>query len=345
VNATTNYKAIWIDDELFRAKHWKGGLSGTLLGRDVEINLEFFKVTNKLFEEVAGRLPGWLESPPDLIIIDQKFTTAGQLPFDVHGSGLAHLLRPLMPRTPIVCVSAQTIDSDDFNMEDLSEYTYLFSIHRLSDPEQQERLFSIAQDFRRLCFDPKAAVRTLLVDALQPPIADRAALLSILPDEFESQYIHGTTPHRIARWILNVLMRRPGFLWDPLDAGTFVGMTEEAFLRNRVHFQSALYAGPFATETRPLWWSAAITDALYLVVPAYAHLPPTQAGRNLPGVLAADFSKCKVSGGTPDVVVYADSSKAQRYAVCRRFSVPLSEEEGAVPGFPPRLKLANERRG
>lgn len=340
----TIFRAVWIDDDLARADSWKGGLVGSLLGKEVEIELDTFEVTAKLIDEISVRLVHWTTTPPDLIIIDQKFTMAGQLPFDLHGSGLAHLLRLQLPRTPIVCVSAQKLNSDDFNMEDLSEYTYLFSVSSLSETAQQERLFSIAQDFRKLCFNPKTPVREQVIDALLPPSADREALLSVLPDEFESDYVHGTTPHRIARWILNVLMLRPGFLWDPLDAGTFVGLTESAFIRCQEHFESALYKGPFATETRPLWWASEVTDALYKAIPDFDHLPPSQAGRHLPTVTDADFSKCLVSTGIPDVVVYADMSMETRYAVCRRFATQLSDAESAVPGFPPRLKLVNLRK-
>lgn len=341
---STIFKAVWIDDMLERITPWKGGLTGTLRGKDVAIDIDAFEVTSKLIEEISERLAHWVSSPPDLIIIDQQFTKAGKLPFDLHGSGLAHLLRLQLPFTPIVCVSAQKLNSDDFNMEDLSEYTYLFALGSLPELSQQERLFSIAQDFRRLCFGPKTPVRAHVVQALLSPASDREALLSVLPDEFESEYVHGTTPHRISRWILNVLMARPGFLWDSLNAATFIGLTEQGFLKCSDHFESALYSGPFATQTQPLWWASAITDALYQAVPDFGHLPPSQAGRRLPSITEADYSRCQVSGETPDVVAYADTSMEVRFPICRRFATQLSDAESAVPGFPPRLKLANLRR-
>lgn len=338
------YKAVWIDDDLTRILRWKDGLEGPLLGQEVKIDVEAFEVTSELIAKVAQCLERWVTSPPDLIIIDQKFTKAGKLPFDLHGSGLAHLLRLQLPETPIVCVSAQQLNSDNFNMEDLSEYTYLFSLNALHDPAQQEKLLSIAQDFKRLCFGSRTPVRAQIVQALAPPENDREALQCVLPDEFESDYVHGTTPHRISRWILNVLMTRPGFLWDALNVGTFIGLTEQGFLKCSSRFESALYKGPFATHTQPLWWSSAVTDALYREVPDFGHLPPSQAGRQLPGVTPEDFSKCLYSSETPDVVVYADMSMETRYTVCRRFATQLSDAESAVPGFPPRLKLANMRK-
>ena len=345
MTSTKIFDAIWIDDHIGRAQNWQGSLAGPLRGQDVEISLEMFEVTSNLITDITKKLVTWTEKPPSLIIIDQKFTKAGRLPFDLHGSALAHLIRLELPHVPIVCVTAQTIDSADFNMEDLSEYTYLFSIDKLSELEQQERLFSIAEDFSKFCFESKQGVRHLIVQALSAPESDSAALSSVLPDEFESRFVHGTTPHRIAKWVLTVLMQRPGFLWDAMDAGTFLGLTQEGFTRVSDQFESALYKGPFAIETKPLWWASEIANALYEAVPDHAHLRPVDAGRHLPGVQPDDFSKCVVSGETPDVVVYADSSRLSRFPVCLRYSLPLSEEESSVPGFPPRLRLLNERRG
>lgn len=339
------FNVIWIDDNIARVQPWVGSLAGPLRGQDVEVLLESFEVTSNLIPDITKKIETWRANPPSLIIIDQKFTQAGRLPFDLHGSALAHLIRLELPHVPIVCVTAQTIDSSDFNMEDLSEYTYLFSIEKLSDLEQQERLFSIAEDFSKLCFESKQGVRRLIVQALAAPASDSAALNNILPEEFESQFIHGTTPHRIAKWVLTVLMQRPGFLWDALDAGTFLGLTEEAFARISDQFEPALYKGPFQLEAKPLWWASEIANTLYEAVPDHAHLRPVDAGRHLPGILPDDFSKCIVSGETPDVVVYSDSSRLSRFPVSLRYAVPLSDEESSVPGFPPRLKLSNERRG
>ncbi len=343
------FRFVWVDDRIERAQDFIGGLNGSLRKNPVETDLEVVAVTTTVFDDLSQKASEWILDPPDLIMLDHDFSKVGKRMFALSGSALAHLLRIQLPRTPIVCMSGQKINSDQFNIEDLSEYTYIFDVNEINGEENLERLFSIANDFNLLCFPEKKAVRQALVDVLLPPESDKPSLLSVLPEEFEGTFVHGTSPHRMARWVLNILMRRPGFLCDSLEVATFLGLNEAAFT-NKVqqYFGSARYKGPFATDTKPLWWASALTDVLYEVLPQQMALSPSGAGRQFSGIVEEDFSRCGVTNEhtpAPDVVAYTDSTKTERRAVKSSYTIPLSDEASSILGFSTRLRIRNERRG
>lgn len=346
---TTKFNFVWIDDSPDRAQKWIGGLDTSLMGNPVSADLEVVAVTEDFLIELDQRVTGWATRAPDLVMLDHNLSKVNKRLYGMHGSALAHLLRIQMPSTPIVCVSGQRINSDEFNAEDISEYTYLFDVNELHSEENLENLFAIAQDFRLLSFPPKQPVRHTLVDLLKAPHIDQSALISILPEEFEGTFVHSTSPHRVARWILNVLMRRPGFLYDTLEVATLLGLTEKAFEdKVKPHFEPARYQGPFRTEARPLWWASALSDVLYETLPQHAVLSPQEAGRLFEGIEEKDFSHCEVTGRSsppPDVVAFTDSTKAERRAVRHSFTVPLSEESSSLLGFSTSLKIRNDRKG
>jgi hypothetical protein len=344
----TRFNFTWIDDTPERAENFRGALAGNLRNEPTEVQLEVIGLKDGFVDELNACVEQWLTSPPDLIMIDHSFTKVQKRMFGIHGSALAHLLRVQLPGTPMVCVSAQNLNSADFSAEDISEYTYLFDVNRLNNEDSLEILFAIAQDFATFRFPEKEPVRHLLVDALLPPEGDKSALLNVLPEEFEGTFVHSTSPHRMARWVLNVLMSRPGFLVDTLEAATMLGLTEEGFARKvKQYFGPARYSGPFATETRPLWWASALPDALYEVVPDHVTLVPTEAGRRLPGIEESDYSRCAVTGEhspPPDVVAFTDATASERRAVRYSYTEPLSEEASSQLGFSTRLKIKNPRR-
>lgn len=348
---TIQFGFVWIDDTPERAEKWIGALDGSLRGELVETKLEVVGLTNNFIEELDRKVGEWIANSPNLIMLDHNFSKVQKRLFGMHGSALAHLLRIQLPKTPIVCVSGQRLDSDDFNAEDISEYTYLFDVNQINSESDLETLFAIAKDFHLLCFPEKVPVRHALVDALKAPEADKQALISILPEEFEAELVvHSTSPHRIARWVLNVLMKRPGFLYDALETATLLGLTEAAFLTKiKPRFEDARYCGPFATDTRPLWWTSKLTEVLYAALPEHAVLPSQEAGRRFAEIVEDDFSRCGVTNEhtpAPDVVAYTDATTAsERKAVRHRFAIPLSEEASSLLGFPTRLRIRNERRG
>jgi CheY-like chemotaxis protein len=348
---TNKLKFVWIDDTPDRADKWKESFSTLRSGTHVEADVEVIALTQNFLIVLEQRATEvWDKNPPDLIILDHNLQKVTNRPFGMHGSALAHLIRNQLDGTPIVCVSAQKINSDDFNSEDISEYTYIFDIEKLNSESNMELIFSIAQDFKKICYNKKSPIRYQLLDTLAVPASDRSSLLSVLPEEFESQFLHGTSPHRIARWILNVLMHRPGYLVDALEAATLLGIKEESFTEKvAVNFDAARYRGPFATDSHPLWWASLLMDVLYQKLPHCDALASQEAGRCFPGVTEQDFSVCGFTGQhtpPPDVVAHVDATPgSNRIAVRHGFTVPFSDEAGSILGFSTKLRIRNERKG
>jgi hypothetical protein len=338
----TRMRFVWIDDQANRNTNWIPHFEAGPDHGDASAEVQMITASGDLLTQIQSWVDANAASPPDLFMVDHDLQQAiRQGGLQLKGSSLAHLLRLNLPNTPIVCVSNQSMNSRDFDWEQLSEYTHVFPLSQLNHPEHIELIFAIALDYSRICFGASENVRRDIVNALAPPEADREALFAVLPEEFEAHVEHRTTPHRIARWILNVFMERPGFLLDALGAATQVGLKEEAFVRIAFPlFAEAEYRGPFATAARKLWWASQLTEVLYARLPQEASLPPQLAGRKLPDIAPHDYSVCGVTGESsppPDVVAYLDEQKRERAAMRSERTEPIGAD--SVLGFAPRLKL------
>ncbi len=331
----------WIDDENKKVESFRAAIEGGIGSRGTA-HIEYLPVPKNVLEELAIWAKSVARRPPNLIIVDHIFAKSHA--FGLKGSSVAHLLRNTLPTTPMVCVTAMLERKSAFDQEDLSEYTAVIGYTDLE--EHIETLYAIAQDFRKVV--PKGrTVREHTIAALKPPARDKADLLRILPEEFQNQ-ARPTTPHRIASWIYNVLLDRPGFLYDRLNSATLLGLNEKAFDRIKPMFERAMYKGPFASLSRPRWWVSAIRKALFHMVDPSVPDAPQLAGRTLPGITEQDFSVCYVSKKSvppPDAVALTDATRsAQQRVVRREFAVKHPQDPGTMPGFETRLVLRKGRR-
>jgi hypothetical protein len=344
---TIQQRFVWIDDRVERAEPFRSAFAGSLRNEDAKASLEIVQVNVGVLDALNTRSEQWKQEKPDLFLIDHDFSTAANRPFDLRGSVLAQLLRNQLPFVPMVCVTGQKLNSNKFTTEDLSAYTYLFNLAEITNEDEMEKLFAIAKDFQSICFPETKVSREEIIRVLAPPEVDKPVLQNVLPGEFESEYVHGASPHRIARWILNVLMEKPGFLSDSLDVATYLGLTERAFLEKvKPRFEAARYRGPFWTEAQPRWWTSLIGDVLYGALPETVSIPPREAGRKFEGIVEDDFSRCAYTGDhtpAPDVVAYTDSTKFERKAVRHRFTEPISADASSVLGFSTVLKIRKDR--
>ena len=343
----TRMRFVWIDDQANRNTNWIPHFEAGPGHSDDSAEVQLITASQDLLTQIQSWVATNAANPPDLFMVDHDLQQAiRQGGLQLKGSSLAHLLRLNLPNTPIVCVSNQSLNSRDFDWEQLSEYTHVFPLSQLNHPEHIELIFAIALDYPKICFGATDNVRRDIVNALVPPEADREALFAVLPEEFEAHVEHQTTPHRIARWILNVFMDRPGFLLDALGAATLVGLKEDAFLRIAPQvFTRAEYLGPFSTAARKLWWASQLSEILYARLPHEVSLPPQLAGRRLPDITPQDYSVCGATGESsppPDVVAYLDEQKRGRVAMRSERTEPIGAD--SILGFAPRLKLRRAPR-
>jgi hypothetical protein len=326
---------VWIDDKRSKVEQYRPVIEAGVEGR--KASLELIEVNADLLSRLSDWCAANKDRPPDLIIIDHIFTMA--LPFGIKGSSVAHLLRSELPRVPMVCVTAMFDRPNSFDQEDISEYTALFRYQHLNDG--LEDLSVIARDFPKL-HPTTVNAREHFISALKPPARDRVDLNQVLPDEFKSEQ-HITTEHRVARWIFNVFLPRPGFLYDRLHTATLLGLTVDGFSKVEDKFDRAKYKGVFATNSKPKWWSSAVRKLLYELAGEDSPDIPQYAGRSLLGITPADYSVCYVSKKAeppPDAVVSADSTSSAKLHVVRRlYSDRNPSDIGVTPGFETRLIL------
>jgi hypothetical protein len=333
---------LWIDDDASRLKYFRRVIETAPRGFKTAAKIEPKLVTANVLNELAE----WsapTQTVPDLLIIDHIFSKAGKMPLRIVGSSIAHILRKQWPDVPIVCVTAMLDIREHvwFDQEDLSEYTAIFPYTNLAS--HVEDLYAIARDFTKLRPKQREAV-IQLARQLGVPKYDRDTFGKALPDEFHAGR-HPTTHHRLARWIFNILLRRPGFLYDELRAATYLGLNLPGFRKVSTLFKAAEYRGPFHSSTRQRWWLSQLQELLYVKAKNASSDLPQLVGRTLPGISTADHSRCYVAERAADV----PDAVAQLYprgdwkAVCSRHTRPHPQYPAPTLGFEAVLAVSHKK--
>jgi len=336
------YRFVWIDDNAQKVESFRPSIEAGPQRGTASATVEVLRVRKDVIAELEVHSEKWAKTPPDLIIIDQVFNVP--VPLGLRGSSVAHLLRKKVPRTPMVCVTAKLDRPEMIDQDDLIEYIAVFPYTKFET--YIEDLYSIARDFPKLR-TPGGGIRKHLIGALKAPRRDRDDLERVLPEEFQDRP-HSSTEHRMGRWIYNVLLQRPGFLYDDLHAATLLGLTPAGFLKVGDIFEQARYSGVFNTASNPRWWVSELQRVLFEHLAQDAPDTPQLAGRTLAGVPTSDYSKCYVSRVTdppPEAVVYVDATPgAARKVVRREFAATHPTDVGILPGFETSLVLKKRPR-
>lgn len=138
----------------------------------------------------------------------------------------------------------------------LNDYPKLFELHSRFAAGAETRL-----GFSRHAKVPRAT----LLDLFGVPESVRGALELALPEFAKRPWDTGTA-HQLAGWIWHVLLGRPGFLYDELEAATALGLSPEGFSVHTEAFESALYRGAFASNDRKRWWVCLLPRSLEALI-------------------------------------------------------------------------------
>jgi hypothetical protein len=334
------FQFTWIDDKTNKIDSYRSAIEAGLTSPKIGAAISDLEVK----EDFLTKLAAWTaettkkKRKPDLIIIDQVYNVT--LPFGLNGSTVAHLLRGAFPFVPMVCVTAQPLEQNAYELDEFAEYTAVFPYTHLE--QYIEDLYAIARDYKKLAVPEGTPTKEHLVKSLHAPKREQSDLLRILPDEFQLP-AHAGTGHRIGRWIYNILRKRPGFLYDRLHAATLLGLTESGFTKVQERFSKALYRGVFALESSPLWWASELRKILFSLTPADGPDVPQYAGRKLPGIDVHDYSVCYISkkpDPPPDTVAFSDATRdAQRRVARREFTTQHPSDAGLTAGFETQVIL------
>lgn len=339
------YNFLWFDDDIDKFNKYCDVIKSGVVGSEEKADLELIVVDKDIVGSIEKKVEAGDSVVPDLVIMDHIFTkgTARQIPLQMKGSSLAHLLRGVWPRVPIVCVTAGlSTNTKSFDQDVLSEYTSVFNYVNLD--QHIEELYVIARDYKKINVDI-SDLRDNIANLVGVPSSERETFLRALPDEFKNQE-YSTTEHRISNWIQNVLMKRPGFLYNKIRVATYLGLSEDGFDKVAPKFEAAKYIGPFATGKNPLWWVSEVQCILFEISNNKTSSISQVVGRELSGVNEQDFSKCYVGeleGDIPDVVARLQSSRTEEYAVCSRHTINDPTDVSVLPGFE-SLKIVFNKR-
>lgn len=245
-----------------------------------------------------SNLDEFVASTPDLYLIDYQLgmVQPDGSKADYQGSTLAAEIRARLPDCPIVLITRQLI-LDQLDPQTSRQikghmpmYDGLILKDRIDDKleETQRLLVSIADGFRILGGTTDAKWQSL-VNATGADDDEGELLQEAAPPVQKGAWI----VTEAAGWIRDVVLGFPGILYDPVNAATRLGVSEEAFLAEEVQelVRSAGYQGVFAPYEGRWWKGRLFRIAAELAADQGVHGPINQAfpeafhgrfGRQLP---------------------------------------------------------------
>ena len=289
-------KFIWIDDYPPRQD------SAKTMAAELKVSISFKDVRNKDLQLVLAKILNGKE--PDLLIIDHNLEDASSGIFK-KGSTAATFIREQWPECPIICISG---DPNLVDSQQRALYEEIIPIDDISN--YYSEILILAKSFKLIKENRPPDIEKL-IDLLGPPEQDRERLTSIIPTSLKEDFNDRSLIVEISRWIRDVLLSRPGFLYSKLWTATLLGLTPDAFETISKKFKRAKYKGAFANIYENMWWKSEILAILSEITRQRGL--PWEKGRTIRGVSSEGFSKCYASNEDfPETVAFIDQSKNAR---------------------------------
>lgn len=266
LKAGEKVKVLWIDDEV--TDH-----------TDDAKNLEYLKKSLKVTIVHPSNLSSELKPNklPDIFLVDYfldevSLTGAMGKKYDQRGLAVAGKIREVNPERPIYVVTQQRAKKEGIFVSEAQAAKAAFD-RRLTFKEVQRDghniLYYDALDYR-LIRESSGGGLKVIYDLLHAPDGISEKIGLVLPDELKKGVSSSGSnenpegnPIAFAKWIRQILLEIPGFLYDELHAATYMGIRVEAFKEVSSKFKKAKYSGVFARTNRPLWWASELTDIIF----------------------------------------------------------------------------------
>lgn len=273
------------------------------------------------------------------------------------GSSWAAILRADHPSLPIVGVTSETIN--DIPDSHKSQFLQLLERKNIWDERHDSDLRALIIGFpavyelwkkrRKEPMGPSGIPEKVsvelqaIIQLLSPPEAIAGYLESALP-EIAKQPWDQETPHEFSRWVIDILLGRPGFLFDSLEAATFVGLTQEGFDLVAARFDKAKYSGVFASDDRPRWWANQMRPVFTEIIGTPITGPVREHRAKLIEVLDVLEARFQSKAYTledgediPDCVAFDEGSRQMERRVQARIQdTEIDPQENPPPGFEAR---------
>jgi hypothetical protein len=209
----------------------------------------------------------------DLFLVDyylNRAASAGGQRYAGKGVSFIGLLRENYPDTPIYTFTALPRDKTSTDLTHVleKEAEARLDFARIQD-SGHEFLYYDGLDYRTIRKTIQKGTAKL-IDLLKPPPIEKEKIASLLPHILKTSVFMGVKTENMAgrsldyaSWVRNVLLARPGFLYNKLYSATAVGMTSDAFQERLVEFDSATYRGLFARSLQEnLWWKIGLFESM-----------------------------------------------------------------------------------
>lgn len=224
---------------------------------DVEDDLEKYSSDLDQFDEItvtpllyAGRedlLKQVVESQPKLVLVDYQLLTAqgGALP--KHGTSVAAELREHLSSIPIVLMTRGNIVHDDpgprLDLENVIDGTILKSELTANPIAVRDRLLGLEDIFSGIRGLEARTVNSV-AGVMGFTTDDLPTLIACMPPGTNG--VDGWRVQATVRWIVEVLLKYPGLLYDSLHASVLLGIDHADFLSEPIqrYFEHAKYRGP-----------------------------------------------------------------------------------------------------
>lgn len=223
------------------------------------------------------------------VLMDYQLTKVGEGGGSEFGTVWAAQLRAANPSIPVVGLSSKPEkDIPRFQMENFLAFFERKVLLGAKPPVGE--LSALFKGYRTIWEKWKAQEDLpgldIMMSLLRAPAAATELLRVAIPAELRGKW-DNETPHAATRWIWHQLQGVPGFLFDELEAATYLGLTLEAFRRPRIvkHFVAARYEGALACGDRPRWWVCEMRDPVEKVVKQHLVGPVAESREELLGAL------------------------------------------------------------
>jgi DNA-binding NarL/FixJ family response regulator len=306
------FNFLWIDDERARET------SAKILEKNTGEKVNFYDLSGKDLAKEIERLMQIHD--PDLVIVDHRLhNTIGALRDKLKASGAtaAELIKDSYPHMPVVCIT-KVDPNKEITFAQRAAYDAILNAAHLT--QENQILVVLAKGFRQIKEGPPKSEGEIL-QYLGCPYDDFIRLKQVLPHDVKTGFEQKGYASVLWRWVSDILLERPGFLYDSLWTATLVGAKESSFLKVQEKLESAQYSGIFANDVYPRWWASKVLEVLYKSGHAEEQDDPRLIGRAYLNIPPQGYSRCAVShSDLPDTVAFADTTNQKRRQVCLEYT-------------------------
>jgi len=270
LKANKKVKILWIDDEV--TDHTEDAKNLKYARKELEITIIHpTNLDSKLYQLKMSK------KIPDLFLVDYfldevKFEEGDDGKYAHRGLTVAGKLREIEPEHPVYVVTQKDTKKEGIFFSEAQAVRAVFDKILTFKEVQREGhnvLYYDALDYRSIRTSPRRNLEVLF-DLLQAPDDLKKRLVLVLPEELrEGLAASGSAKHpegnpiAFAKWVQEILLSVPGFLYNELYTATYLGLTIETFKNLSPKFKKAEYSGSFAKTTPTLWWVSKLSDIIF----------------------------------------------------------------------------------